>query len=475
MFHDSTTDVLTTDSTTHDATTHDATTHDATTHDANTHERSTRRIRVRTTRLIDACCSVIAVHIVTDSFVSVRPGTSPTDHLVSGVVPIAALAAIACGVRRVRAGAAALVAGLLGIAASIGGIGAPAAALFGGHLDAATVTGTIVVAAGLTLVLTGSVLAFRTRRSGGTRVRRYGRRLGRAALSFALALLVAAPTGAGYVVANRSGENRPTADFGRDHLDVTLHTSDGLDIAAAYAPSENGAAVIVFPGRSADQGKRRVQMLTRHGYGVLVLDQRGEGGSEGDPHLLGWTGENDLRAAIDYLQARPDVEPGGIGGLGLSVGGELLLQTAAHDPRLCAVVSDGAGARWVAESIRTPFPAALLQLPFLGVTTVATAIFSDSLPPARLEQLVGEIAPRPIFLIWTSRGVGGEWFNPNYYTAAGEPKTIWEIPESTHIDGLATRPAEYERRVVEFFDTHLADPVASGAGHVCTGASEPSR
>jgi hypothetical protein len=438
-------------------------------------ERSTRPLPVRTTMIIDACCALIAVHILTDSFVSIRPGTSPADHLVSGVVPIAALAAIAWAVRRVRAGAAALVAGLLGIAAAIGGIGTSAAALFGGRLDAATITGTIVVAAGLTLVLTGSMLAFRTRRAGGTRVRRYGRRLGRAALSFAMALLIAAPIGAGYVIANRSGESQPMADLGRDHLDVTLHTRDGLDIAAAYAPSKNGAAVIVFPGRSADQVERRAQMLTRHGYGVLVLDQRGQGGSEGDPHLLGWTGENDLRAAIDYLQARPDVEPGGIGGLGLSVGGELLLQTAAHDPDLCAVVSEGAGTRWVGEDLRTPFPAAVLQLPFLGVATVATAVFSDSLPPARLEQLVGDIAPRPILLIWTSRGIGGEWFNPNYYGAAGEPKTIWEIPESTHVDGLATRPAEYERRVIEFFDTHLADPVASATGQVCTGASEPPR
>ena len=39
--------------------------------------------------------------------------------------------------------------------------------------------------------------------------------------------------------------------------------------------------------------------------------------------------------------------------------------------------------------------------------------------------------------------------------AAGAPKTLWEIPESKHVDGLQARPREYERRVVGFFDDAL--------------------
>jgi uncharacterized protein len=35
-------------------------------------------------------------------------------------------------------------------------------------------------------------------------------------------------------------------------------------------------------------------------------------------------------AAVDFLKQRPDVEPGRIGGLGLSVGGETFLQAAAN-------------------------------------------------------------------------------------------------------------------------------------------------
>jgi predicted acyl esterase len=87
---------------------------------------------------------------------------------------------------------------------------------------------------------------------------------------------------------------------------------------------------------------------------VLLLDRRGEGASDGDINLYGWNGEPDLRAAIAYLRHRPDVDPDRIGGLGLSVGGELMLQAAAHDRGLRAVVAEGAGVRSFAEHRHMP-------------------------------------------------------------------------------------------------------------------------
>ena len=71
-------------------------------------------------------------------------------------------------------------------------------------------------------------------------------------------------------------------------------------------------------------------MIARHGYGVLLLDPRGQGGSEGD--LVRWAGDRDLIAGAKYLQGRPDVDPDRIGGFGSSVGGEILLVAAAQSP-----------------------------------------------------------------------------------------------------------------------------------------------
>jgi fermentation-respiration switch protein FrsA (DUF1100 family) len=45
--------------------------------------------------------------------------------------------------------------------------------------------------------------------------------------------------------------------------------------------------------------------------------------------------------------------------------------------------------------------------------------------------------------------------NKAFYAAAREPKQIWEVSNGQHIAGITTAPAEYESRVIGFFDDHL--------------------
>ena len=244
----------------------------------------------------------------------------------------------------------------------------------------------------------------------------------------------------------------PEPNLGVPHEEVAFTTSDGLELAGWYVPSRNGAAVIAFPGRNGTQAQTR--MLARHGYGVLLFDRRGQGESEGDPHAFGWEGEKDIKAAVAFLQRRPDVDPERIGGLGLSIGGELMLHAAAETDDLKAVVSEGAGSRSVGEFRMMP-DAPILQHAVETMITAGNTLFSDGPPPPLMQDIIGRIAPRPVFIIWAPHGVDTEALNPEYFKAAGEPKTLWEIPESMHVGGLAARPAEYERRVVRFFDRAL--------------------
>ena len=88
--------------------------------------------------------------------------------------------------------------------------------------------------------------------------------------------------------------------------------------------------------------------------------------------------------------------------------------------------------------------------------TASIAVSSNQLPPPNLKDLVGRIAPRPLLLIAAPNSPHGERLNRGYFKAAGEPKTLWEIPESKHTGGITARPQEYERRVTEFFDEALA-------------------
>jgi dienelactone hydrolase len=189
---------------------------------------------------------------------------------------------------------------------------------------------------------------------------------------------------------------------------------------------------------------------------VLLFDQTGDGESQGDPNALGWDGEQDVDAAIAFLEQRPEVDRGRIGGIGLSVGGELLLQTAAHSHALRAVVAEGAGSRSLGEEVERPgadkWPVAF---PISAMMTAGFAVFGNGRPPPHLKDLLPRIAPRSVFLIYTTHGVDTEDLNPQYYDAAGAPRLIWKIPEASHTGGIDARPRAYERRVVGFFDDAL--------------------
>ena len=190
-------------------------------------------------------------------------------------------------------------------------------------------TGLLALAAAPVLLVGGRLgRSGRSRRLDDHRARRYGRRLLKTAGVLVAAAIVVLPLALTYIGSHVARADVPAAKLGAAHEDVKLHTSDGLELDGWYVPSRNRAAVIVFPGRAGT--RKQARMLVRNGYGVLLYDRRGEGRSEGDPNGWGWDFDKDIRAGLDFLKQRADVDPERIGGLGLSVGGEMMLQTAAE-------------------------------------------------------------------------------------------------------------------------------------------------
>jgi len=405
---------------------------------------------------------VIAVHVVDDRFLQPQPGTSARDHLTSGVVPLAVLVLALAAYPRLSGCGRAAVAGVLGVFGIVAGVEAAYYSMNGGP-SGDDYTGFLSIPAGVLLIAVGAATAWTTRRADGSRRRRYARRLLLGVAAVAFAFYVVLPIGVSYVSTHVGRLPATDVNLGGSAEAVTFRTSDGLAIAASYVPAKNGAAVIAFPGRSGPAAHAR--MLVRHGYGVLLFDLRGDGESEGDPNGFGWDSDKDVMAAIAYLKRRPDVDPHRIGGLGLSVGGELLLQAAAENHDLSAVVSEGAGSRSIAEELERPGGDKWLgSFPVAAMISAGTAVFSDSLPPPHLKDLVAQIAPGSVLLIYTTHGVDTEDLNPQYYAAAGEPKAIWKIPEAGHTGGLEARPREYEQRVIAFFDHALLGEPPSDQG-----------
>jgi uncharacterized protein len=245
--------------------------------------------------------------------------------------------------------------------------------------------------------------------------------------------------------------------LGWPHREIRIPMRGGGEVAAWYVASRNGAAALLIHGSGGNRSRvaERARMLARHGYGVLVLDLPGNGESDGRSGGVGWTAQPRIDAALGFLTHRREVDPHRIAGFGVSLGGEVLLEAAARDHRLSAVVSDGAARSTIGSDLNAPDgPAGTLQKVQLQVGLRLIRAVSGA-RPAPLEDVVGRIAPRPVLLIASGHSAEVN-ANRTYRDAAGSRAEVWIIPEATHTGGLRSRPAEYERRTTVCLDRALS-------------------
>jgi uncharacterized protein len=423
-----------------------------------------RRLVCDEARLFRLSVAVIAIAVADDAFVHPEPGTSAGDHLLSGLIPIAIALSVAVAYPRLRAGLRAVVAVSFGALALVAGIADGIRHIAINTISGDDVTSCLSALAGVVLVALGALTLWRTRRLDERHWRRYTRRALEAAIAAVVVVLLLVPAGMAILTTHVARAPVPAAHLGAPYQSVVFTASDGLKLAGWYVPSRNGAAVIVSPGRSAAV-QAHARMLIRHGYGALLFDRRGEGQSQGDRNMYGWNGDRDLVGAVRFLQRQPDLHQGMIGGLGLSVGGEMLLQTAAETPGLKAVVSEGAGRRSLREHLHIPGLGSVQKwiTPWV-VQTGALMVMSNSSTPPYLGSLVGRVAPRPILLIRALHGLDDESLNRVYYDGAHQPKALWEVAQGGHTGALQAVPGQYEARVVSFFDHALLVPESQRLG-----------
>ena len=240
------------------------------------------------------------------------------------------------------------------------------------------------------------------------------------------------------------------------HDEVTVETADGRDLSAWWVPSRNGAAVLVDHGSGGSRERvvGHIRMLARHGYGVLALDLPGNGESEGHSNGLGDNAQPAVDAALDWLSRRDGVDPDRIAGYGLSLGAEVLIEAAAGDERLRAVVADGATRPEDAQDVLDPdgVQRAMEWLAMKGIRGVSGMRTSTSLNP-----LIERIAPRPVLLV-ASGGFEQEIpANRIYREHAGATAELYELPDAGHTGGLRKHPAAYEARTIAFLDRALRE------------------
>lgn len=257
--------------------------------------------------------------------------------------------------------------------------------------------------------------------------------------------------------------DRTPADLGMTYREVRLDSSDGVRLAAWYVPSRNGAALVLMHGAGSTRASvlRQAAVLAGHGYGVLLLDARGHGDSEGRGMDFGWYGEQDAEGAVDFLLRQPEVDPLRVGLVGLSMGGEQALGAAGADPRVAAVVAEGATARVAADhayldvyGVRGEVQQGIDRLTF-GLADLLSA----APRPEPLARSVASAAGRPDgtrFLLVTAGTEPDEGHAAERLERAGGAAVrTWDVPGAGHTGGLRTMPDRWEATVVTFLDESL--------------------
>lgn len=254
--------------------------------------------------------------------------------------------------------------------------------------------------------------------------------------------------------------------------DVSVRAADGALLRAwIVRPQQaNGDAVILFHGQGDNRAGMipNADLLLRHGYAVLLPDARAHGDSDGAIATYGVMESTDIRTWYDWLHASV---PGCIDGLGDSMGAAQLLQSLQAEPGFCAVVAESGFAsfqeaaydrlgqefnagRWVGQTLLRPaLWTGLLYARFR---------YNVSLELASPQTFVAHTLV-PILLI---HGLADTNLPPRHselMKARNSAIVLWEPAGVGHCGASTAASAEYETRVLDWFQSH-SRPAAASAG-----------
>jgi pimeloyl-ACP methyl ester carboxylesterase len=277
------------------------------------------------------------------------------------------------------------------------------------------------------------------------------------AILFIVAVYVGLPTAMAVtaITPDRTVIGEPPDGFS----DIELVTDDNVRLAAWYAEPQNGAVLILLHGAGGgrDTVRAYATMLRTNGFGVLALNLRGYGDSEGRINRLGWNGTQDIGAAVDFLSQLDGVDA--IGGLGLSMGGEVLLGAASNYPVIKAIVADGATFRAVNEytalSMNRPLYRNFTHHIFSFMVGLLTG---DGQPQPPLLESIEQAETTTFLFIAAGNDDTEVHFNQFYHEAVQDRSSLWVIPGVGHTGGFNHDSREYERRVVDFFSQMVRVP-----------------
>jgi len=236
------------------------------------------------------------------------------------------------------------------------------------------------------------------------------------------------------------------ARHGLRYEEVWFGSGNRLNGWFVPAVTEPSGTVVHFHGNAQNMTSHfdYVRWLPREGFSLFVFDYRGYGRSPGKPERSGIV--EDCVAAIEYVRARPGVDPDRLLILGQSLGGAMALAALASrgTEGVRAIVIDS-----TFYSYRAIVRDKISQMPILSLLKwpLSLVLIGNSHSPAHT---IGRVAPVPLLLIHgTHDRVIPCRHGERLFERARDPKQLWLVNGGAHTDALLRRACR--RVVVEFF------------------------
>jgi dienelactone hydrolase len=156
---------------------------------------------------------------------------------------------------------------------------------------------------------------------------------------------------------------------------------------------------------------------------------------------FGWWGDRDVAAAVSFLVRQPGIQAGKIAVLGESMGGEQALAAAGSDPRIRAVVAEGAEGQQLADHGWRPHDiTGILDRGMEWVQYTAAGLLSGAPRPMSIPDAIRAAAPRPMLIIAGGASAGepaaARWFQ----AASPAALQVWTVPDAGHTQAWPPRP-----------------------------------
>jgi dipeptidyl aminopeptidase/acylaminoacyl peptidase len=282
-------------------------------------------------------------------------------------------------------------------------------------------------------------------------------------------------------------EEKVTFKSGDLNISGVVHTPDDM------VEGDRRPVVLILHGFGSRKDAGNVigptNMFMNWGYVVLRFDMRGCGESDGMfGHLLCLDQVEDTRAAVTFMQSRPEVDSDRIAVVGSSFGAAVAVYTAGVDDRVAAVISSGGwgnGERkfrgqhptpeaWAAfmkvledgkehreetgEPLMVdrydivPIPEHLRKNMPSGSVQQFTADTAQGMFDFTAEDVIGNIAPRPVLLLHSSvDSVTPTEQSVEMFKRAGQPTDLHLTADTDHF-----MMAESNTRVISIIRDWLA-------------------